>query len=124
MEIDKNTEIDNMEIDSVCSAMSDISIVGHLNIKLINDLNLLIREIAKRKSFDIDIYDVCVSCGNDIVWNQEYIITNDDSEWLRNKGKNFFIDTLNSLLPIENETNYIKAIILYSQICNLFLQSI
>ena len=121
MEIDT---VEEMDIDDLCSCMSGINVISHLNIKLVNDLNLIIREISNKKTFDVDIYDICVSCGNDIVWNQEYSISFDDSNWLRKEGKTFFMNTLHSMLPINSLGDYHKANFLYNQICDLFLQSV
>ena len=121
MEIDT---CENMDIDNLCGAMKCINIISHLNIKLVNDLNLLIHEIARRGSFDVDIYEVCVSCGNDIVWNQEYTMSCEDSRWLQYEGKTFFMTTLDSLLQIKDQSDYHKAIQMYYQICDLFLETV
>jgi len=121
MEIDRCENMADTEIDNICNSMTCINIISHVNIKLVNDLNLLIHEIARRGSFDVDIYELCVSCGNDIVWNQEYTMSCEDSEWLQKEGKTFFMNTLNSLLQIKDNSDYHKAIQIYSQICNLFI---
>lgn len=115
---------ETMEIDTLCDNLSDVKINNYLNVKLVNDLTVMIREIGNKNTFDVDIYDICVSCGNNIVWDQEYIITKEDINWLSDKGKIFFLNTLNSFILIDNNEKYFKAIKLYDDIFELFCKAI
>lgn len=114
---------DTMEIDSICDNLSGIKINNYININLINDLNLIIREIASCKRFDVDIYDICVACGNNIVWDQEYNINQEDIKWLSNDGKNYFFNTLHSFLVIDTNEKYNQVIRLYIDIFELFCKA-
>lgn len=111
---------DTMEIDSICDNLSGIKINNYINIKLINDLDVIIREIARYESFDVDIYDICVACGNNIVWDQEYHINQEDITWLLKDGKNYFFNNLHSFLPIDTNKKYHQVIKLYNDIFELF----
>ena len=111
---------DTMDINYICDNLSGIKINNYINIKLINDLNLIIREIASCKRFDVDIYDICVACGNNIVWDQEYNINQEDITWLLKDGKNYFFNTLHSFLAIDSNEKYHQVIKLYNDIFELF----
>lgn len=114
----------NMEIDSLCNSLSGFKVLDYLNIRLINDINIIIREIANMKTLNVDIYEVCVSCGNNVVWDQEYQITLQDVEWLNKEGKIYFLNTLNSFFSITNTKDYELALKIYSEVVELFTKSV
>lgn len=111
---------ENMEIDALCYDLDSIKLVNSLNINLVNDLNIIIREIANGATLDVDIYTICVSCGNNIVWDQEYQISQEDIIWLSNKGKTFFFESMNSFIRIDTPEKYHKAMKIYNDIFELF----
>lgn len=115
-----DTVNDTMEIDSLCNNLSNFKINNYVNIKLVNDLNVIIREISKFSCFEVDIYEICVSCGNNIVWDQEYDINQEDIIWLSKEGKNYFFQTLHSFSAIDTNEKYHQAIKLYNDIFELF----
>ena len=112
-----------MEIESLCNTLSSVTMTDRINLKLLNDINIIIREIVSMGSLEVDIYEVCVSCGNDIIWDQDYTIEYEDIKWLSNSGKIYFFETLNSFIPI-NQTNYYSALKLYTQIYELFSKAV
>jgi len=112
--------IGTMDIDTICDDLNGVKITNYINIGLVNDLNIIIREIASCNRFDVDIYTICVSCGNNIVWDQEYQITQEDITWLSEKGKIYFFETLNSFITIDTNEKYHQALKLYNDIFELF----
>ena len=107
-------------METLCNSMNNIKINEPINTKLINDLNILIKEISTKETFKIDIYDICVSCGHDLTWDQEYLIYKADIEWLKNAGQVYFFTTLHSLKPINSIDDYKHVQILYKQLFDLF----
>lgn len=109
-------------MDSLCDSLNSIKMIDYINVKLISDLNIIIREISRRKTLDVDIYELCISCGNDVVWTQEYFISIEDINWLNSEGKKMFL--LNLGYMINTNEDFIKAENLYNTILELFSQSI
>jgi len=111
-----------MDIDSICDNLTNVNINvnEYVNLKLFNDLNLLIHEITEKNSFDVDIYDICISCGNELSSECEYVLCKDDIIWLKTVGSKYFFETLNSKMPIETMDDYNKLIKTYSDLVELF----
>tara|TARA_Y100001954_G_C15742411_1_gene569172 strand:+ start:766 stop:1116 length:351 start_codon:yes stop_codon:yes gene_type:complete len=109
-----------MDIDNICDAMSNVKVIDHINLKLINDINLIINEIVNAKTFDIDLYEICISCGHSLTWDQEYFIYTTDLNWLRNKGQQYFVETLHSKMPISNHIELSKVYDIYNKLYELF----
>jgi hypothetical protein len=100
--------------------MNSISIKPSVNIKLLTDLNLIISEIIKAGHYNVDIYDICVSCGHSLTWDQEYTISQDDIAWLKTTGKVHFYETLNNYIKIETIEIYNFVTKLYENLIELF----
>ena len=111
---------DSMEIDSICDQLQNLKTCETVNVNLISDLNIIIREIANMNNLDVDIYDVCVSCGNNLIWDQLYSITQTDYKWLKIEGKRYFFETLDSFIKIDNMEKYSKVYNLYEKLLELF----
>ena len=115
-----------MDIDTICDNLTNVNINvnEYVNLKLFNDLNLLIHEITEKNSFDVDIYDICISCGNELSseceYEYEYVLCKDDIIWLKTVGSKYFFETLNSKMPIETMVDYNKLIKTYSDLVELF----
>lgn len=103
-------------MDELCDRMNNINV----NSKLIRDIDIIIKEIITYDTYDVDIYDVCVSCGHDLTWDMEYTISEADVYWITNFGKNYFITEINEKMIIDTEEKYRKAINLYDKIFELF----
>jgi len=111
-----------MEVDSICDKMNSVSLEYSLNKKLIEDLNLIMKEIILLGTYrvDVDIYEICVSCGHSLTWDQEYTISNDDILWLKNEGRSYFYNTLNYYVPIKNNETYKLIMNMYDNLLELF----
>ena len=113
-------EDEDMDIDSICNRLEAVKTCEYINLRLVSDLNVLISEITTSRTFKIDIYDLCISCGNNLVYDQEYQITQDDINWLKTEGKKHFFEKLHTFLPIDTSEKYNDVNFIYSQLMNLF----
>jgi len=107
-------------MDSLCDSMNNVKINEYINLKLIRDLDILINELARQETFNVDIYEICVSCGHDLTWDQDYLIYNSDIEWLKNGGQVYFFTTLHSKKPINTPEDYRCVQNVYKQLFDLF----
>tara|TARA_B100000427_G_scaffold252134_1_gene215457 strand:+ start:1047 stop:1475 length:429 start_codon:yes stop_codon:yes gene_type:complete len=91
----KSREQKQISIDELCNKMSKNDIQFNPREFLIRDLNHIMMEIIKTNNFrTIDIYNICVSCGSNLTWDQEYFINTDEYNWLKTHGYNYFYDNL------------------------------
>ena len=107
-------------MDSLCDSMNNVKINEYINLKLIRDLDILINELARQETFNVDIYEICVSCGHDLTWDQEFIIYGCDIEWLKNGGQVYFFTTHHSKKPINTPEDYKCVQNVYKQLFDLF----
>lgn len=96
------------------------SIIWKPDINFINDLNIIINELKKYHSFlQIDIYELLVSCGHNLTWNREYLISCEDFNWFKNNnGKTYFFSNIMTKC-ISNE-EYIILNEIYIKLIELF----
>lgn len=113
-------QTEDMDIDSICSKLQAIKTSEYINLNLICDLDIIINEIVSCQTYKINIYDLCVECGNSLVYDQEYQISEEDITWLKKEGKTYFFEKLHSYLPIDNSEKYNDVNFIYSQLLNLF----
>ena len=109
-----------MDYDDICQQMTNINLQTKVNEKLVMDVNTIISEIITMSTYDVDIYDICVSCGHNITWDQEYSVSEWDIKWLKTRGKMMFYETLNLSMPIHNITTYNKVTCLFDNLLELF----
>lgn len=107
-------------MDTLCDSMDNFTIKDYNNTNLINDLNIIINEIVIQETFDLDIYDICVSCGHDLVWNNEYFINEKDIKWLKNEGYVYFFTNINSRKHINTTLDYFYLQKIYKQLFDIF----
>ena len=116
--------MDKMEVDddlmNICSSFNNIKVVDSLNLRIVSDLNFIIKEIINIGKLDVDIYEVCVSCGHDLTWNYDYYISQEDLTWLNSKGRIYFLNSLNDSIPIETTLDYFNINKIYDQLIELF----
>lgn len=110
----------NMEIDSICDKMNSVSLEYSLNKKLIEDLNLIMAEIIKQNTYNLDIYELCVSCGHSLTWDHEYTISSQDILWLENKGRIYFYENLNLYIKVTDTASYNLVMEMYDKLLELF----
>ena len=108
--------------DLITSFNNNVSIIWKPNEKFLNDINIIINELKQYKSFiAIDIYDILVSCGHDLTWNQEYFLTSHDFNWFKNEnGKMYFFHNINDKNIINTLEEYNSVINIHQKLCELF----
>ena len=111
---------ENMDVNNICQALENVNFTEKVNEKLVMDVNTIISEIITMSTYDVDIYDICVSCGHNITWDQEYSVSEWDIKWLKTRGKMMFYETLNLSMPIHNITTYNKVTYLFDKLLELF----
>ena len=88
--------------------------------KLISDIDIIITEINYYDSYNIDIYEVCVSCGHALTWELEYTLTQADINWLNQFGKKYFFTKLNEVKLIDTSEKYKCVTDIYDKLLELF----
>ena len=117
--------IGSATIDSLCENMQHNSLYNKPELKFIKDLDIITKEIINEyyvqfnreylkftelypntfvndichnqiiSSIKLDIYEILVSCGNDLTWDTNYSIKEKDFKWFQStEGKNYFFENL------------------------------
>lgn len=103
-------------MDDLCNQLEYLSV----NSKLITDIDTIITEINEYDGYNIDIYEVCVSCGHSLTWDLEYTLTEGDVNWLKYMGKNYFFRNLHNIKPIDTLEKYKLVNEIYEKLFELF----
>jgi len=103
-------------MDDLCNQLDCLSV----NSKMINDIDIIITEINYYDSYNIDIYEVCVSCGHNLTWDLEYTLTQADINWLNYFGQNYFFMKLNEVKLIDTSEKYRCVNQIYDKLLELF----
>jgi hypothetical protein len=103
-------------MDDLCNQIECLVV----NSKMINDIDTIITEINYYDSYNIDIYEVCVSCGHSLTWDLEYTLTQADIKWLNHFGKNYFFTKLNEVKLIDTPEKYRSVNNIYDELLQLF----
>ena len=109
-----------MDFDQMCNQISEMSIQQNINKKLVSDLDLIITEIIKVGHYNVDVYELCVNCGNSLTWDQEYTVSEFDISWLKTSGKMYFYETLNNYIKINTIEIYNSVTKIYNDLFELF----
>ena len=126
LKLQKNTFINKynytsfVTMDSLCNQMNMLSV----NSKLVNDIDVIISEIKRYNHYNLDIYELCVSCGHSLTWDIEYTLTQRDVNWLSGAGKNYFFTRLNEHITIDTQEKYNCVNDIYSKLMDLFFLQI
>jgi len=103
-------------MDDLCNQLECLNVSS----KLIDDIDSIITEINYYDSYNIDIYEVCVSCGHSLTWDLEYTLTQADINWLNYFGKNYFFTKLNEVKLIDTPEKYRYVSDIYNKLLELF----
>lgn len=103
-------------MEELCNQLDCLSV----NSKMIKDIDIIITEINHYDSYNIDIYEVCVSCGHNLTWDLEYTLTQTDINWLNHFGKNYFFTKLNEVKLIDTPEKYKCVNEIYNKLLELF----
>ena len=116
MEIENFESSENMEIDNLVDLFNHkTTLIWKPNLNFVNDINIIISELKLYNTFiGLDIYEVLVSCGHNLTWDQEYYLSYQDLNWFKNEaGKKYFFSNIN------NENNIISSIYEYRAIMDI-----
>tara|TARA_B100001564_G_scaffold350989_1_gene356193 strand:+ start:592 stop:966 length:375 start_codon:yes stop_codon:yes gene_type:complete len=108
------------DINFLCSKVKSVKVVDKINLHLIQDLDIIIREIINNKSLFFDVYEICVSCGHNLTWDYNYFINNTDLQWLKTKGKDRFFENIRYWLPITTLEEYNSLSNSFDKLIELF----
>ena len=70
----------DMDIDNLVDAFNHkTTVVWRPKLNFVNDINVIIEELKQYQTFiGLDIYEVLVSCGHNLTWDQEYYVSTED----------------------------------------------
>ena len=108
-------------MDELIDLFNHTSVQWKPTLNFVKDIDFIISELSECISYqNIDIYEILVSCGHNLTWNQEYYISLNDLNWLKNDGKTYFFTKLNQLKQINNIDEYNSIFGIHTTLCELF----
>jgi hypothetical protein len=113
----------DMDIDNLVDAFNHkTTVVWRPKLNFVNDINVIIEELKQYKTFvGLDIYEVLVSCGHNLTWDQEYYVSTEDLNWFKNdEGKKHFFSSLNEKNAINTIEEYRAVIDIHYKLVELF----
>lgn len=113
----------NMDIDSLVDAFDHkTAVIWKPKLNFVRDINIIINELKSFYSFiNLDIYEVLVSCGHDLTWDQEYFVSLEDLNWFRNEeGIKYFLSNVNEKNIICTIDEYNAILNIHSKLVDLF----
>jgi hypothetical protein len=114
----------DMDIDNLTNAFNhSASIVWKPKQKFVEDIDIICNEICKYETFiNLDIYEVLVSCGHNLTWDQDYYISKEDLNWFKNseEGKLYFLIKIDDNKNINTIEEYNSIISIIEKLKELF----
>lgn len=115
-------------MEEICADMNLLKVeepkYDQNTMKMKEDLDTFMREIVKAGTYDVDVYDLCVSCGHDLTWDVQYIIREIDLYWLQTEGFEYYLKTMHQYMSLNNDESYNKALQLFHKLVELFTLSV
>lgn len=108
-----------MEIDDLVNQFNhNTAIEWKPKYNFIRDIDIIIKELKLYFTYiNLDIYEVLVSCGHDLTWNQEYNVSQTDLNWFKNQGLIHILTNINQINTIEE---YNAVLQIHKQLIELF----
>jgi len=103
--------------------LSSSSKFDKLQPHFINDINIIINEminINNITAINSNFYELLVSLGSNLIWNNEYFISEFDFDWLKDEGKVYLITKIHESVPIITLEDYNNLLNIHNQICQIF----
>ena len=103
--------------------LSSSSKFDKLQPHFINDINIIINEminINNITAINSNFYELLVSLGSNLIWNNEYFISEFDFNWLKDEGKVYLITKIHESVPIITLEDYNNLLNIHHQICQIF----
>ena len=116
-----------MEIESLVDAfVHKTTVVWKPKMNFVRDIDVIINELKCYQSYiNLDIYEVLVTCGHDLTWDIDYLVSQEDLNWFKNEeGKKYFLtklnENVNGLPNINTIDDYRSLIDIHFKLCELF----
>jgi len=113
----------DMDIDNLVDAFNHkTTIVWKPKLNFVNDINVIIAELKQYQTFvGLDIYEVLVSCGHNLTWDQEYYLSTEDLNWFKHdEGKKHFFYSINEKNIINTIEEYKALMDIHFKLVELF----
>ena len=113
----------DMDIDNLVDAFNHkTTIVWKPKLNFVNDINVIIAELKQYQTFvGLDIYEVLVSCGHNLTWDQEYYLSTEDLNWFKHdEGKKHFFYSINEKNTINTIEEYKALMDIHFKLVELF----
>ena len=113
----------DMDIDNLVNAFNHkTTIVWKPKLNFVNDINVIIAELKQYQTFvGLDIYEVLVSCGHNLTWDQEYYLSTEDLNWFKHdEGKKHFFYSINEKNIINTIEEYKALMDIHFKLVELF----
>ena len=113
----------DIDIDNLVDAFNHKNtVIWKPKLNFVNDINIIIEELKQYNTFvKLDIYEVLVSCGHNLTWDQEYYVSVEDLNWFKNDGgKKHFFSSLNEKHIINTIDEYRAAMDIHLKLVELF----
>jgi len=87
-----------LEINNLIDSFNyNTTIIWKPKHQFVKDIDYIIEELKSYNTLiNLDIYEVLVSCGHKLTWDQDYNLSNDDFNWFKIQGKNYILTKLNN----------------------------
>ena len=113
----------DMDIDNLVDVFNHkTTVVWKPKLNFVNDINIIIEELKQYQTFiGLNIYEVLVSCGHNLTWDQEYNVSTEDLNWFKNdEGKKHFFSSLNENNTINTVEEYKEVMDIHLKLVELF----
>jgi hypothetical protein len=113
----------DMDIDNLVDAFNHkTTVVWKPKLNFVNDINVIIEELKQYHTFTgLDIYEVLVSCGHNLTWDQEYYVSTQDLNWFKHdEGKKHFFSSINEKNIINTLEEYRALMDIHFKLVELF----
>uniref|UniRef100_A0A6C0LFF8 Uncharacterized protein n=1 Tax=viral metagenome TaxID=1070528 RepID=A0A6C0LFF8_9ZZZZ len=118
-----NASFIDMDIDNLVNAFNHkTNVIWKPKLNFVNDINVIIEELKQYQTFiGLDIYEVLVSCGHNLTWDQEYYVSKEDFYWFKNdEGKKHFFSSFNEKNSINTIEEYRTIMDIHFKLVELF----
>ena len=113
----------DMDIDNLVDVFNHkTTVVWKPKLNFINDINIILKELKQYHTFvGLDIYEVLVSCGHNLTWDQEYYLSGQDLNWFKHdEGKKYFFSSINENNKINTIEEYRALMDIHFKLVELF----
>ena len=118
VDIEVSNYTNNIEMDDYDKLNGQV--LNKPNNQFLKDINLLLIELKEYNNLEVDIYELLVSCGNDLNWSIEYFISIGDLLWFKSEKTEFIKYINDNIKELNSIVDYNNAISIHNKLCALF----